>query len=103
MTITCVSHTLSEMERHYLAVEKEAFGCLWAVEWFEKYLLGRPFVLHMDQHALRQVLGSPSKAESVRKSLSMCVGLSALQPMISCWPTGRVMKTWSLMLCRVCP
>ncbi len=40
VTITCASHMLLEMEHHYLAVEKEALGCLWAVEQFEKYLLG---------------------------------------------------------------
>ncbi len=51
--ITCASHTLSKTERHYSAVEKEALGCLWAVERFEKYLLGHPFVLRI----LRKIPG----------------------------------------------
>ncbi len=35
---------------------------------FEKYLLGRPFTLHTDQHALRHIFASPSQAESKRKT-----------------------------------
>ncbi len=64
---------LSATECHYSTVEKEGLGCLWAVEKSEKYLLGRPFTLHTDQHALRQILGSPLQAESKRNtSKSIC-------------------------------
>ncbi len=68
VTISCTSHTLSTTERNYSAVEKEALACMWAVEKFDKYLLGVPFTLHTDQHALRQVLGSPTQAASKRKT-----------------------------------
>ncbi len=60
-------HTLTETERHYSAVGKEALTCLWAIEHWEKYLLGRPFMLHTDQHALKQVLGSLMQAENTCK------------------------------------
>ncbi len=38
VTISCASHTLSATERNYSTVEKEALGCMWAVEKFDKYL-----------------------------------------------------------------
>ncbi len=59
-----MSHMQSVTERHYSTVEKEGLWCLWAVETFGKYLLCCAFTLHMDQHALRQILGSPSQAEN---------------------------------------
>ncbi len=68
MTISCVSHMLSATEHHCSTVEKEGLACLWAIEKFEKYLLGRPFTLHADQHALQQILASPSQVESKRKT-----------------------------------
>ncbi len=68
MTVSCASHTLSSTVWHYSASEKEALTCLWAVEHFEKFLLGKQFTLHTDQHALRQLLTSPAKAEGVRKA-----------------------------------
>ncbi len=37
---------------------------MWAVEKFDKYLLGLPFMLHTDQQALRHVLGSPMQVAS---------------------------------------
>ncbi len=64
VTISCASHTLSATEHNYSTVEKEALGCMWAVEKFDKYLLGLPFTLHTDQQALQQVLGSPTQAAS---------------------------------------
>ncbi len=57
------------MEHRYSTAEKEALACVWAVEKFEKFLLSRHFTLHMDQHALHQILSSPSKAVGIRKTL----------------------------------
>ncbi len=42
VTITCASHMLSAAECNYSAVTKEALICMWAVEKFDKYLLGIP-------------------------------------------------------------
>ncbi len=58
---------LTTTEHHYSAAELEGLACLWAVEKFEKFLLGRHFKLHTDQRALQQILKSPAKAESIRK------------------------------------
>ncbi len=68
VTVSCTLHTFSSTKWHYSALEKEALACLWAVERFEKFLLGKHFTLHTDQHTLRQLLTSPVKAESVRKA-----------------------------------
>ncbi len=70
VTVSCASHTLSSTEQRYLALEKEALGCLWVVEHFKEFLLGKHFTLHADQHALRQLLTSPAKAESMHKASS---------------------------------
>ncbi len=67
VTICCASHTLSETEQHYSTVKKEALACVWAIEHWDKYLLGKPFALHTDQHVLQQVLNSPTQAESAHK------------------------------------
>ncbi len=88
MTIYCISHTLSNTECQYCAVEKEALACLWAVEHFEKYLLGRHFTLHTEQHALQQILSSPAKAKSIWKTskyLCWAERLSAHDFMIAYW------------------
>ncbi len=64
----CASHTLSAAECNYSAVKKEVLACMWVAEKFDKYLLGVPFTLHTDQHALQQVLGSPTQAANKRKT-----------------------------------
>ncbi len=60
ITVCCASHKLSETEQHYSIVEKDMLACIWAIERWDKYLLGKPFTLHTDQHMLQQVLGSPT-------------------------------------------
>ncbi len=67
VTIMCISHTLTDTERCYSAMEKEALACLWAVERFEKFLHGHHFMLLTDHSSLQQILSSPSKAEGIRK------------------------------------
>ncbi len=67
VTIMCISHTLTDTERRYSATEKEALACLWAVEHFEKFLLGHHFTLRTDHSSLQQILTSPLKAEGIRK------------------------------------
>ncbi len=52
VTVSCASHTLSLTEQCYSASEKEVLVCLWAVECFKKFLLGKHFTLHTNQHAL---------------------------------------------------
>ena len=59
------SHTLQDHERNFATNEKEALGCLWAVEHWEKYLIGRYFTLSTDHRSLRTLL---TQHTSSRKS-----------------------------------
>ena len=59
------SHTLQDRERNFATNEKEALGCLWAVEHWEKYLLGRHFTIRTDHGSLRTLL---TQHTSSRKS-----------------------------------
>ena len=56
--IAFASSTLNSSQRNYSASEREAWACVWALEHWEKYLLGRPFVLRTDHSALKTLLTS---------------------------------------------
>ena len=59
------SHTLVDRERNFATNEKEALSCVWAIEHWEKFLLGHHFTLRTDHGALRSLLHQHS---STRKS-----------------------------------
>ena len=59
------SHTLQDRERNFATNEKEALGCIWAIEHWEKFLLGRHFTLRTDHGSLRTLL---TQHTSTRKS-----------------------------------
>ncbi len=54
--ICFAAKTLSSAERNYSTPEREALACLWAAEHFERFLLGRQFILRTDQHSLKTLL-----------------------------------------------
>jgi transposase InsO family protein len=54
--IEFASYTLLEHERAYPANELESYGCVWACEHWEKYLLGIHFTLRTDHQALTSTL-----------------------------------------------
>ncbi len=54
--IAFASRSLSPTERNYAANEREALGCVWACEHWDKYLLGRHFTPKTDHQALTTIL-----------------------------------------------
>ena len=55
--IAYASRSLSECERRYAQVEKEALACTWATEKFADYVLGKTFTLETDHKPLVALLG----------------------------------------------
>lgn len=55
--ITFISKVLSETERKYSAVVKEALEIYWAVKKLSQYLLGRHFKLVTDHKPLLAIFG----------------------------------------------
>ncbi len=56
--IAFASRTLTPTERRYATNEREALGCVWAIEHWAKYLLGKAFTLRTDHAGLTSILGN---------------------------------------------
>jgi len=54
--IAFAAHTLIQRERNYSTPERECLACVWGCEYFEKFLLGAPFLLRTDQNSLKTLL-----------------------------------------------
>ncbi len=61
------SHTLLDRERNFAVNEREALACLWAIERWEKFLLGNPFTLRTDHSSLLTLLKRPTTARKSAK------------------------------------
>ena len=56
--VAYASRTMSDTERQYAQIEKEALSLTWAVENFSMYLLGRTFQMETDHKPLVPLLSS---------------------------------------------
>lgn len=59
--ISYASKSLSEIEKTYPPIEKEALGIVWAVERFRNYLLGVTFELETDHRPLETLFSATSR------------------------------------------
>ena len=56
--VAYASHSMSETERRYAQIEKEALATTWACEEFSKYILGKNITIETDHKPLVPLLGS---------------------------------------------
>ena len=56
--VAYASRALSDTERRYAQIEKEALAATWACEKFSNYVLGRPFLIESDHKPLIPLLNS---------------------------------------------
>lgn len=64
--VAYASRTLSECERKYAHVEKEALACVYGCERFHIYLFGQPFTLVTDNKAIHFIYNSSSGRAQAR-------------------------------------
>ena len=56
--VTYTSRSLTDMERRYAQIEKEALSTTWACKKFSTYILGQPFLVESDHKPLVQLLNT---------------------------------------------
>ena len=59
--VSCASRSLTDVERRYSQMEKEAFALGWAYERFNMYLSGRSFEWETDHKPLERIYSRTSK------------------------------------------
>ena len=70
--VAFASQTLSEAEKNYSQIEKEAVALIFGVKKFLKYLFGRRFTLVTDHKPLLSILSAKSAIPSVAAACMQC-------------------------------
>ena len=65
--IDYASRQLLATERNYSTTEREALGMVYSVQNFCHYLLGYPFVFHVDHDALKYMINKPQLSEQIAR------------------------------------
>ncbi|XP_033121564.1 uncharacterized protein K02A2.6-like, partial [Anneissia japonica] len=61
--VAYASHSLTETERRYSQVEREALGCVWGIEHFHVYLWGQKFKVKVDHKPLIYMFGPKANSQ----------------------------------------
>jgi hypothetical protein len=64
--VTYISRTLSEVERRYSQIEKEALAIVWACERLHIYLYANKFEIITDNKAIELIFGNPASKPKAR-------------------------------------
>ena len=73
--ICYVSRSLSETEKRYAVIKKEALAVTWASEMFSDYVLGLPFGLETDHKPVTALLNSTELSKMPHRILRFCLRL----------------------------
>ena len=63
--IGCGSHCFTDSELNYSHLEKEAFGIIWAVEFFHPYLYGASFTILTDSLAAKKIFSEDKPRKKI--------------------------------------
>ena len=66
--IAASSRTLDNSEKNYASIDREALAIMFGVAKFERYLLGREFILQMDHRPLTRIFGNKEGLPKVASS-----------------------------------
>ncbi|KAL3685159.1 hypothetical protein R1sor_003181 [Riccia sorocarpa] len=61
------SRQLTKAERNYGATELECLGMIFSLQKFRHFLLGNPFIFHVDHQALRYIVNRPSRSRKLAR------------------------------------
>ena len=81
--IAYASRSLSDTEKRYAVIEKEALAATWACEKFQDYILGTSFTLETDHRPLVPLLSSTDLSKLPPRILRFCLRLARYSPEVT--------------------
>ena len=86
-----VSRTLSDAEKKYSQIEKEALACVFGVKWFHAYLFGHHFTLQTDHKPLMSLFNESKEipTQASGRIRRWALTLSAYEYTIACRTTSQ--------------